>query len=103
MNLPVRFDDCSREFRDIMRAMGTELPGGSKFCDICGTPVVGPAGTQSRFAAPESYTPKHLVEKILTPKVAFERERDRLPCSCETAIGRSSETGFGPHRWGVTS
>ena len=30
---------------------------------------------QARFASPESYTPKHLAEKILTSKSALEGER----------------------------
>jgi len=30
---------------------------------------------ESRFTAPEVYTPKHLAEKILTSKAAMEGER----------------------------
>ena len=37
-------------------------------------PVSGP----SRFASPESYTPKHLAEKILTSKSALEGERKQV-------------------------
>jgi hypothetical protein len=35
-----------------------------------------PAAT--RFAAPQSYTPKHLAEKILTSKAALEGERKQV-------------------------
>ena len=36
------------------------------------------AVTQPRFASPESYTPKHLAEKILTSKSALEGERKQV-------------------------
>jgi class 3 adenylate cyclase len=36
------------------------------------------ATSQPRFAAPESYTPKHLAEKILTSKAALEGERKQV-------------------------
>ena len=42
----------------------------------------GPAATRrpprARFDAPESYTPKHLAEKILTSKAALEGERKQV-------------------------
>ena len=57
---------------------GTELPAGSKFCNKCGTRVGAPASPQPRFAAPESYTPKHLADKILTSKAALEGERKQV-------------------------
>jgi ribosomal protein L40E len=50
------------------------LPAGAKFCLECGEPVTAGHGT-FRFAAPESYTPKYLAEKILTSKSALEGER----------------------------
>jgi class 3 adenylate cyclase len=34
--------------------------------------------TQPRFASPETYTPKHLAEKILTSKAALEGERKQV-------------------------
>jgi len=39
--------------------------------------VAGPADP-ARFASPESYTPEHLVEKILTSKAALEGERKQV-------------------------
>src|SRR5438552_8480780 len=36
------------------------------------------APTQPEFAPPESYTPKHLAEKILTSKAALEGERKQV-------------------------
>ena len=53
------------------------LPIGAKFCSDCGQPVAAARGG-SRFAAPESYTPKYLAEKILTSKGALEGERKQV-------------------------
>jgi class 3 adenylate cyclase/tetratricopeptide (TPR) repeat protein len=40
--------------------------------------VSGGTAAQPRFAAPKSYTPKHLAEKILTSKAALEGERKQV-------------------------
>jgi class 3 adenylate cyclase/tetratricopeptide (TPR) repeat protein len=40
-------------------------------------PVSGP-GSPPKFAAPESYTPKHLAERIINSKVALEGERKQV-------------------------
>src|SRR5215475_15741006 len=56
---------------------GTQLPSGAKFCFECATPVSVPARTQ-RFASPESYTPKHLAERIINSKAALEGERKQV-------------------------
>ena len=54
------------------------LPAGAKFCLECGVPVAPKATAQPRFTSPESYTPKHLAEKILTSKSALEGERKQV-------------------------
>jgi class 3 adenylate cyclase/tetratricopeptide (TPR) repeat protein len=51
-----------------------ELPGSAKFCLECGEPV----GPQIQTRSPESYTPKHLAERILTSKSALEGERKQV-------------------------
>ena len=50
-----------------------------KFCHKCGAPS-GPPPRRPRLAirSPESYTPKHLAEKILTSKAALEGERKQV-------------------------
>jgi class 3 adenylate cyclase/tetratricopeptide (TPR) repeat protein len=63
---------------------GTALPAAAKFCPECAqpvsavtiAPVVTPAG--ERFASPETYTPQHLAEKILTSKTALAGERKQI-------------------------
>jgi len=53
---------------------------GSVFCNQCGHAFSGSgsAASAQRFVAPESYTPKHLAEKILTSKSALEGERTQV-------------------------
>ncbi len=51
-----------------------ENPSGQKFCGECGTALTG-AAPPRQFGTPESYTPKHLAEKILTSRSALEGER----------------------------
>jgi len=55
----------------------TDLPPGSRFCNKCGTPVTTEP-VASRVPSPDSYTPKHLAEKILTSKAALEGERKQV-------------------------
>jgi len=50
---------------------GHENPSGARFCNACGARLAAPATTLE----PRSYTPRHLVEKILASKSALEGER----------------------------
>src|SRR5437764_15002863 len=70
----------------------TVNPPGQKFCGECGAPLGGaalppaaaptagpaplapPAAGPERFASPQSYTPKHLAEKLLSNPSAVEGE-----------------------------
>ncbi len=51
-------------------------PPGQKFCGECGASLTD--APTKKFASPESYTPKHLAEKILTSKAALEGERKQV-------------------------
>src|SRR5215510_13047457 len=61
---------------------GTSNQSDAKFCKKCGQRLspreVAQAALSPRFGAPETYTPKHLVEKILTSKSALEGERKQV-------------------------
>ena len=72
--------ECGRRLALSCAACGTELPVGAKFCKECGQAVgAAPPPTAARVEAPpESYTPKHLAEKILTSKAALEGERKQV-------------------------
>src|SRR5262249_37581654 len=67
--------ECGARFAHRCSQCGTELPAGAKFCLECGQAIGGPTADQDRFSSPDSYTPKHLAEKILTSKAALEGER----------------------------
>lgn len=71
---------------------GVQLPSSAGFCPDCGEPVAGrpaaatpaaepliPASAaQARFAVPDTYTPRHLAEKILTSRAALQGERKQI-------------------------
>jgi class 3 adenylate cyclase len=59
---------------------GQVNPSASRFCNGCGGKLddSAPTGPQPRFASPQSYTPKHLAEKILTSKASLEGERKQV-------------------------
>src|SRR5437899_2637308 len=73
--------ECGATFGAVCSSCGAQVEAGSKFCDGCGTPLAtspAPGPGPSRFASPESYTPKHLAVKILTSKNALEGERKQV-------------------------
>ena len=59
-------------------ACGAALPGGARFCLQCGQAVAESAAAPVRSPTPETYTPRHLAEKILTSKAALEGERKQV-------------------------
>ena len=69
-------EDCGARLEAVCPSCGTPVTPGKKFCRSCGAALTTePAG---RFASPESYTPKHLAEKILTSKSGLEGERKQV-------------------------
>src|SRR5438132_5225170 len=75
--------ECGGRLEAVCPSCQSSTPPGQKFCGDCGAPLaakpasvdIAPAHSADRFASPESYTPKHLAEKILTSKAAIEGER----------------------------
>src|SRR6266852_2152113 len=52
---------------------------GEKFCGGCGTALLGvPPLPDPRFGSPQAYTPKHLVDNIVTTESALEGERKQV-------------------------
>jgi class 3 adenylate cyclase/tetratricopeptide (TPR) repeat protein len=70
-------EECGASLVRACGSCGSELSLTAKFCPECGKPAAS-AAPQTRFAAPESYTPKYLAEKILTSKAALEGERKQV-------------------------
>jgi class 3 adenylate cyclase len=68
-------EECGSSVARVCDSCGVELSPTTKFCPECGRPADVSVARQPRFAAPESYTPAHLAEKILHSKSALEGER----------------------------
>ena len=69
--------ECGARLESVCAACGATNPPGNKFCGQCGT-ALAQAMTPTKFSSPETYTPKHLAEKILTSKSALEGERKQV-------------------------
>jgi class 3 adenylate cyclase/tetratricopeptide (TPR) repeat protein len=70
--------ECASPLAARCTSCGTELPAAAKFCLECAHPVGGVPAGPPRFASPESYTPRHLAERILSSKAALEGERKQV-------------------------
>jgi class 3 adenylate cyclase/tetratricopeptide (TPR) repeat protein len=70
-------EECATPLVRTCSNCGSQLSATAKFCPECAHPIPG-AAPEARFTAPESYTPKHLAEKILTSKSALEGERKQV-------------------------
>src|SRR5687768_5777053 len=78
------------------RECGAEMPAGARFCIECGTAAAAPSAQPDGGAGderlsplaraagaaaardPRAYTPRHLVEKILSHRSAIEGERKQV-------------------------
>ena len=73
---PARFcGACGSGFERTCASCQTPNPPTNRFCHHCGT---GFPAAEDRFASPESYTPKHLAERILSSRSAIEGERKQV-------------------------
>jgi class 3 adenylate cyclase len=64
--------ECGANLGSRCGACGVELAAGAKFCAQCGAAT---AAAGARFGAPQSYTPKHLAERILSADIEGERKQ----------------------------
>src|SRR5215470_10570384 len=73
-------EECAAPLARTCEHCGGQLSPAAKFCPECAHPtgVASTAPTAARIASPESYTPKHLVERILISKAAIEGERKQV-------------------------
>src|SRR5436309_1844359 len=73
--------ECGARLAITCPECGTDNGSAYKFCKNCGRALgLVPAAEKdpARFASPQSYTPRHLAEKILTSKNAMEGERKQV-------------------------
>jgi class 3 adenylate cyclase/tetratricopeptide (TPR) repeat protein len=72
-------EECAAPVARACAKCGAQLSPTAKFCSDCAHPAGQIAtSTAPRFGAPETYTPRHLAEKILTSKSALEGERKQV-------------------------
>src|SRR5215510_9597846 len=73
--------ECGARIEAACPGCGTGNQPSAKFCKKCGQPLAGAtvsAVASERPLSPDTYTPKHLAEKILTSKAALEGERKQV-------------------------
>src|SRR5437867_6290744 len=83
--------ECGAQLAAVCPACRAVNTPANKFCGECGaslTPAAPaasppsratePAASEGRFASPQSYTPKHLADKILNSRSAIEGERKQV-------------------------
>ena len=66
---------CGAALEARCAACGATNPPGNRFCHGCGAAL---GAIEPQFAAPQSYTPKHLAEKILGARGSVEGERKQV-------------------------
>ena len=69
-------EECGSRLFTTCASCGAELTPEKKFCGACGSPV-SPEPAE-RQPSTQTYTPKHLAEKILTSRHALEGERKQV-------------------------
>ncbi len=67
---------CGASFDVPCAACQAPNPSANRFCQQCGAALAAVA--DRRFDRPESYTPKHLADKILQSRTAIEGERKQV-------------------------
>jgi tetratricopeptide (TPR) repeat protein len=71
--------ECGLSFASTCASCSFLNEGSEKFCGGCGRSLApSPTLAEPKFGSPQSYTPKHLAEKILTSKAALEGERKQV-------------------------
>src|SRR6266446_1238000 len=73
-------EECAAPLARTCANCGRQLTSTAKFCPECAQPTASAPATPMapRFGTPQTYTPKHLAEKILTSKAAVEGERKQV-------------------------
>ena len=70
-------EECAAPLARACANCGGQVSATAKFCPECAHPLAA-TSAGPRFTSPETYTPKHLAEKILTSKAALEGERKQV-------------------------
>jgi class 3 adenylate cyclase len=69
-------EQCGARLARACASCGAEVTAEARFCGGCGAALTASApAAGGRFGDPQSYTPKHLADKILTTRSQLEGER----------------------------
>ena len=68
--------ECGARLDATCRACHAANPPANKFCHQCGASLIG-GPSPAPSLSPESYTPKHLADKILTSKAPLKPSASR--------------------------
>jgi class 3 adenylate cyclase/tetratricopeptide (TPR) repeat protein len=71
-------EECAAPLAQTCANCGTRLSPTAKFCPECAHPVARPPVAEPRFGSPQSYTPRHLAERIVSSKSVLEGERKQV-------------------------
>jgi class 3 adenylate cyclase/tetratricopeptide (TPR) repeat protein len=93
--------ECASPLPQRCGTCGAELPAAAKFCIECAAPVTDAARPEPlvpdpRERTPRTYTPAHLVDKILRSRTAVEGERKQVTvlfADIQGSMGLSEQLG----------
>src|SRR5262245_7162484 len=75
-------NECGTKLEAACPQCGHQNPPASRFCDECGAGLAqrspAPAAASAGQRAPDTYTPLHLAERILTSRAALQDERKQV-------------------------
>ena len=69
---------CAAPLAVVCESCGFANDPGDDFCGGCAQALAAGPPLRRAFESPESYTPKHLAERILTSRASLEGERKRV-------------------------
>ena len=71
--------ECGLSFAATCPSCGFQNDSNEKFCGGCGRSLTSFAATvEAKFHSPQTYTPRHLAEKVLNSRSALEGERKQV-------------------------
>jgi class 3 adenylate cyclase/tetratricopeptide (TPR) repeat protein len=71
-------EECGSRLDALCLSCGAAVLPDRRFCGACGHPLTASPRPSEPEISPESYTPRHLAEQILTSRVALEGERKQV-------------------------
>src|SRR5688572_15516702 len=73
---------CGAALAATCASCGQNNPPGSRFCDACGEALTAPVRPDTSTgvppASPQTYTPRHLADRILASRADLEGERKQV-------------------------